>query len=242
MVATLMMVGALAAAYDPDPDVHKVPGPDFLIPCKLAAFKGDVKDVDAVRLFVSRDRGQMWELCEVIAPDKAAFTFRAKKSGEYWFTAQVKMKDGTLNPTNPADFTPMQKVRVTHGTESDAVPPSVPRRGAIADLTELEDELTRAELDLIRKEIKRLTEEGRLTPEVEARIDRLRVRLRDLRDRLRPDRPVTSPPLVFPDPLPTVPPPRPDDSRLPRRNVPTDPLTLPAIRPAAPPPPAPVGR
>ncbi len=230
MVTTLVMVAALAGAYDPTGDVHKVPGPDFLIPCKLAAFKGEAKDVDAVRLYVSRDRGQTWELYESIAPDKAAFTFRAKKPGEYWFTAQVKMKDGTLNPSNVADFAPMQKALVASGTEPTLTKPTV-----FEALIELDEELTRAELDQIRKQIKRLTEEAKLTPEVRERIDRLRVRLGDLRHRLRPDR-SSAPPLIFPDPLPA---PKPDDTRLPSLNVPTDPLVIPPVRPAAPMPRAP---
>lgn len=242
MVASLLMVGALAAAYEPEPDVHKVPGPYFQIPCKLAALKDDAKNVDSVRLFVSRDRGQMWELYETITPDKTAFTFCAKKPGEYWFTAQVKAKDGTLNPANPAEFAPMQKVRVATGTESDPLPPPFPspavqpRRGAISEVAELEDDLTRAELELIRKEIKRLTEETKLTPEVEAKIDRLRGRLRDLRDRLRPaDRsPSAAPPLTFPDPLPPLPAPRPGDSYLPPLKFPTDPVIVPVVRPVAP--------
>ncbi|MBM3979615.1 MAG: hypothetical protein FJ304_04905 [Planctomycetes bacterium] len=240
MVASLLMVGALAAAYEPEPDVHTVPGPNFQIPCKLAALKDDAKNVDSVRLFVSRDRGQMWELYETITPDKTAFTFCAKKPGEYWFTAQVKAKDGTLNPANPAEFAPMQKVRVATGTESDPLPPPFPtpavqpRRAADREVAELEDDLTRAELELIRKEIKRLTEETKLTPDVEAKIDRLRARLRDLRERLWPNRPSAAPPLTFPDPLPPLPAPKPDDGRLPSSAFPIDPLIVPVVRPVAP--------
>jgi hypothetical protein len=261
MIPTFVLTAALAVgAYEPVPtpaaptDIHKVPGPAFLIPCKVAA----ADRVTHVQLWVSADRGQKWDLYEEITPDKPAFTFIAKKPGEYWFAPRIKKKDGTLSPADTAELVATQRVAVATGSDSPE-PPARPLARPTAKPTtaeavaELDDELTRVELELIRKEIKRLSEEKELTPEAEDKFDRLRGRLRDLRERLRPDRdysgttagpwgpatasPALPPPAVVPS---TTPAPPPDDPRIPPSRVPTDPLILPSApmpvpaRPVAP--------
>jgi|GEM_PF-6561736 len=187
MIPTFVMIAMFATGADkspPDlPELCTVPGPYFKIPCKVDA----LKNVERVQLYMSDNRGEKWILYSQCTPDQPWFTFRAKQPGEYWFTARLKMKDGTLNPPNLADFVPMQRVAVIHGTDPPACPMTM-RKGEstlAATATELDEELTRLELDLIRKEIKRLTEEARLTPDVEQKIDRLRNRLSEVRIRLR---------------------------------------------------------
>jgi hypothetical protein len=110
MVATFVMVAALTAGYQPP--IHKTPGPTIKIPCKVDGAQA----IDRVQLYVSDNRGRTWALYEEITPDKAAFTFLARKPGEYWFTARLKKKDGTLDPANPGDFVVMQRVEVETGT------------------------------------------------------------------------------------------------------------------------------
>jgi hypothetical protein len=196
MVPTVVMIAALVAAYDPVSEVplYKTPGPTLRIPCKVDGTAA----VERVQLYVSDNRGKTWTLYEEIAPDQTAFTFQARKPGEYWFTARLKKRDGTLDPADPADFVVMQRVAVETGSGAE---PLLKPTAEIAG--ELDDELTRLELELIRKEIKRLSEEGRLTPDAEERIDRLRNRLRDARDRLRSRDPLrATPPLAGPQWIP----------------------------------------
>lgn len=252
MVAALVAVAALAAGGEPVPDLHKVPGPAFLIPCKVQL----ADQVAEVHLYVSADRGKTWQLYEEITPDKQAFTFVAKKAGEYWFAPRVKKKDGTLLPADVAELAATQRVAVATGSADEVgppplipptvAPPARPRAAPANAIDELDEELNRAELDLIRKEIKKLTEVNSFTPEVEDKIDRLRLRLRIVRDRMSPPRdPLVIPPTVYPQAGPPAieddvrfPPPFPDaDSFIrPSRVIP------PATRPVAPPPRAPEPR
>ena len=243
---TFVVAAVLAVGYEPVGEVplHKVPGPAFLIPCKVEA--ADL--VAVVQLWVSADRGQKWALHEEITPDKQAFTFDAKKPGEYWFAPRIKKRDGKFLPADTADLVATQRVAVATGSEAPtwagAVAPV--RKPTAADtVAELDEELTRVEIELIRKDIKKLSEMKELTTEAEDKIYQLRHRLRDLRERLNPDR--DGPATLSPDrprAYPMVGPPAIDDRLIPASPVPTDPLILPpaAVKPAPAPPAAPLPR
>lgn len=264
MISVFVVVAALAAGGEPVPDLHKVPGPAFLIPCKVQL----ADQVAEVHLYVSADRGVTWQLYEQITPDKQAFTFVAKKAGEYWFAPRVKKKDGTLLPGDLAELAATQRVAVATGSADEVgppplIPPTVVApparpRAPVNAVDELDGELNRIELDLIRKEMKRLSEANSLTPDVESKIDSLRQRLGMIRDRMSPSR---NDPLVIPPPssggstlppptiAPSVPPPAiEDDVRFPPPFPDADSfvrpsrVTPPATRPVAPPPRAPEPR
>jgi hypothetical protein len=248
MLTTLVAAAALAAGYDPVSDipVHKTPGPAFQIPCKVDG----IKAVESVQLFVSDNRGKTWTLYEEITPDKAAFTFLARKPGEYWFTARLKKKDGTLDPADTANFAVMQRVAVETGTGYEPPPPAPTKpaptkRSPAAVADELDAELIQLELDLIRKEIKRLSESKEFTRETEDKIDRLHQRLSEIRMRLRRD---DKPGTTLPGSTLPLLPSSPDDSRIPPAVVPADPFAIipvapvqtppvliPMVRPTAPP-------
>ena len=249
MIPTFVMAAALAVgAYEPVPtplapaDIHKVPGPAFQIPCKVQA--ADL--VAQVQLWVSANHGKSWELYEEITPDKPAFTFIAKKPGEYWFAPRIKKKDGTMLPADTAELVATQRVAVATG--SDNSEPLTKQKPTAADaVAELDEELTRVELELIRKEIKRLSEMKELTPETADKFDRLRSRLQEMRYRL-PNRdplvigPSTAPGTASPGPVlvPWTPSPPPDDLRIPPSQVPVAPRVIPVApmpvpaRPVAP--------
>jgi hypothetical protein len=233
MIATFVMVAALTASgYDPAPEVHKIPGPAFQIPCKV----DQPKEIDRVQLYVSDNRGKTWALYQEITPNEDSFTFYARKPGEYWFTARLKKKDGTLVPTDQAKFVVMQRVAVETGTGYGEPASPLPSVKPIATATEiakeLDDELTRVEMELIRKEIKRLAEVKKFTPETGDKIDRLRMRLRDVQAHIRRNRddsPLatqSNPPAVYP-PSPYIPPPAATDDRIPPTTTPTIPSVIP---------------
>lgn len=257
MVPTLVMAAALAVGgTEPPPppapaptEVYKVPGPAFQIPCKVQA--ADL--IAAVQLWVSADRGKSWEMYDEITPDKSAFTFVAKRAGEYWFAPRIKKKDGQMLPAGVADLVATQRVEVATGgvgTEPPPLPIPSPKRTAqtaAEAVAELDEELTRVELELIRKEIKRLSEAKELSPEAEEKFDRLRLRLRLLGDRHRPDRcGPPAPPHAQPGPL-TAPMAAPavqaDELRIPPSAVPADPFVRPVpLTPAPARPEAPLPR
>lgn len=246
MVATFVMVAALTAnGYDPvaDVPVYKTPGPAFKIPCKVDGAQA----IERVQLYVSDNRGKSWTLHDEITPDQDAFVFQARKAGEYWFTARLKKKDGSLDPARTADFVVMQRVEVETG--SGYVEPVYPKskQPAAEAAKELEEELTRIEIELIRKEIKRLSGAKKLTPETEDKIDRLRGRLRETQARIQRDSedPTdglrSSPPPIFPSPY--MPPSAPDDRIPPTATPPAlPPIPTAPGRPAAPMPHAPATR
>lgn len=251
MISTLVVALALAAGGEPVPELHKVPGPAFLIPCKVQL----ADQVAEVHLYVSADRGKTWQLYEEITPDKQAFTFVAKKAGEYWFAPRVKKKDGTLLPGDVAELAATQRVAVATGSADEVIPPPLvppptvsppPRPRTNADaVEELDEELTRVELGLIRKEIKRLADSNSLTPDVEEKIDRLRQRLATISGRMPPRRDQFDiPPTVYPQ----VGPPAVDDSRIPPQPAEGSFVRPPRVtpppegRPVAPPPRAPAPR
>lgn len=208
MVPTIVVVAAFISANDPHlPELIKLPsGAGLQIPCAVR----EPKEAACVQLYVSDNRGATWALYSEIAPDKDAFVFFPKRGdGEYWFTARVKKKDGTFDPTRVEGSVPMQRVRFGDGAEKPVAAPTQPARqyadwtplgvpstpaptvspirpkSAMQEVDELAEDLTRLEIALIRKEIKRLAEEKELTQETTDKIDRLRSRLRDLRHQLR---------------------------------------------------------
>ena len=58
--------------------------------------------VSHVDLFVSRDRGGVWEMAAQAKPDAKFIPFVAKEDGLYWLSMVVVYKDGTQDPPNVA--------------------------------------------------------------------------------------------------------------------------------------------
>jgi hypothetical protein len=247
MIAVFVVVAAfLSTACGAGlPELVPIPGPSCKIPCKVR----EPNEVERVQLYVSEDRGKTWAKYAQGPANVVEFTFCAPKAGEYWFTARVRKKDGTLDPADPADFKPMQRVMVTTGAGGAARAPDAPQPLSIKLLTlpaarELDTELSRLEMEFIRveaewirKELKRLGAEEELTDAGRERLGKLRKRLVELRDALRAAQADAPRPVA----LPAVP--KADDRTPvtePAPGLPAVP-TLPA-RPVAPPPHAPAPR
>src|SRR5205807_10400571 len=73
--------------------------------------------VSHVELFVSRDRGGVWESVAQAKPDQKFIAFTAKDDGLYWLNMVVVFKDGMQEPANVAAVPPAQKLLI------DATPP-----------------------------------------------------------------------------------------------------------------------
>jgi hypothetical protein len=73
--------------------------------------------VSYVELFVSRDRGGVWEPVAQAKPDQKFISFMAKEDGLYWLNMVVVFKDGTQEPANVAAVPPAQKLLI------DTTPP-----------------------------------------------------------------------------------------------------------------------
>lgn len=81
---------------------------NFKIPFNLsAAQKSRIKEVI---LLVSQDRGEHWKAVSRTDSDHPAFSFRAARDGEYWFTVQTRTNDGKVSPTLDTDVEPKLKV------------------------------------------------------------------------------------------------------------------------------------
>lgn len=68
--------------------------------------------VSYVELFVSRDRGGVWESVAQAKPDQKFISFHAKDDGLYWLSMVVVYKDGTQDPENVAAKPPAQKLLI----------------------------------------------------------------------------------------------------------------------------------
>ncbi|MEX0938670.1 MAG: Ig-like domain repeat protein [Pirellulales bacterium] len=78
-----------------------------------------------VLLYVSKDRGQTWELAARAEPRLLGFTFRAPHDGEYWFSLRTVDDQGSLSPEGPHQ----PELRVTVDTVAPRLDVSA-RRGA----------------------------------------------------------------------------------------------------------------
>src|SRR5262245_44183799 len=96
---------------EPEPiPVFKVPGPAFKIPCNVPDRR---RGVVGVELWVSLDSGKSWAKSAALSwddadPNAKEFEFHAKRSGEHWFAARVKFKDGRHDPEKPSELVPAQ--------------------------------------------------------------------------------------------------------------------------------------
>ncbi len=99
---------------------------DFKIPIRIRAEKR--VELKELRLYVSSDLGQTWDLQEKGPPDKEFFAYVANKDGTYWFTVATVNLQGDEKP-NPYKMPPMQKV-VVDTTRPEVSILSAKRRGA----------------------------------------------------------------------------------------------------------------
>lgn len=106
--ALLWMAGAAAAVFAEGEDVVYLKQPLFKIPVQVASDKlGQIKEL---RLFVSTDQGQTWDLVKSAEPTQQSFTFRAQGDGEYWFTLAYVDQAGVVEPPDVRREPPGLKV------------------------------------------------------------------------------------------------------------------------------------
>jgi hypothetical protein len=51
-----------------------------------------------IRLYVSRDRGKVWQQVQAVSPDAGKFNFQAATDGEYWFLVRTLDSKNQLHP------------------------------------------------------------------------------------------------------------------------------------------------
>lgn len=127
---------AVARAAEPAPSrSRRVPlvyhkSRSFRIP-----FNVDVADrprLKEIQLFSSSDLGFHYEMASRTTPDRPAFTFRAPRDGEYWFTVRTVDAKGNLYPADDdAPVEPSMKVVVDSTKPTLLVEPDG-RRGSLA--------------------------------------------------------------------------------------------------------------
>jgi RNA polymerase sigma factor (sigma-70 family) len=62
------------------------------------------RDVRALHLYASEDRGSSWQLAAKASPTDQAFHFRAPQDGVYWFAVQTVDRAGRAEPPDPSKF------------------------------------------------------------------------------------------------------------------------------------------
>lgn len=94
--AALLLALLPAAAQPPAGErVFYTRSPEFRIPFNIDGGDGRIT---GVRLYVSEDFGQSWQLRATAAPGDRAFPFQARLDRWYWFTVQTVDAQNRLNP------------------------------------------------------------------------------------------------------------------------------------------------
>jgi hypothetical protein len=78
-----------------------------------------IREIQALILLVSNDKGRTWEPVDKKAPDVPQFIYHAPADGSYWFIIQQEDRAGRATPANPERVKPNQAVIV------DTVPPLI---------------------------------------------------------------------------------------------------------------------
>ncbi|WP_254508012.1 hypothetical protein [Anatilimnocola floriformis] len=68
---------------------------DVIIPFTVRATDAQGRAPSLVRIYVSLDQGQGWQLYQEVKPAEKSFRFRAKRDAEFWFATQTVNADGT---------------------------------------------------------------------------------------------------------------------------------------------------
>lgn len=69
--------------------------PDVIIPFTVRTRDAQGRAPAKVRVYVSIDQGQKWELLQDVKSEEKGFRFKAKKDAEFWFATQTINADGT---------------------------------------------------------------------------------------------------------------------------------------------------
>jgi hypothetical protein len=94
-----------------DPGVYEMRVREMKIPILVASERR--AELKYLRLMVSADQGQSWEIAATISPDEDAFSFRAPRDGLYWLTVQAVPLDGTKESSDlRGSLRPMLKISV----------------------------------------------------------------------------------------------------------------------------------
>jgi hypothetical protein len=132
----LALVAPHATAADSAPKrTQRVPmvyhkSRSFRIPFNVEA--ADRPRLKEIQLFSSADLGFHYEMASRTTPDRPAFTFRAPRDGEYWFTVRTVDAKGNLYPADDdAPIEPSMKVVVDTTKPVLLIEPDG-RRGSLA--------------------------------------------------------------------------------------------------------------
>ena len=68
---------------------------DVIIPFTVRATDAQGRPPALVRVYVSLDQGQAWQLYQEVKPAEKSFRFRAKRDAEFWFATQTVNADGS---------------------------------------------------------------------------------------------------------------------------------------------------
>ena len=111
-----LLVCCLLLAPDPAPDrdVFEITTRSFRLPVMVDPARR--KEIRAIILHVSRDKGKTWSVVAQIGPDQTEFRYDSPQDGLYWFAVQVHQTDNTFDPAHVKDFDRFIKVLVRTGT------------------------------------------------------------------------------------------------------------------------------
>ncbi|QDU64681.1 Ser-Thr-rich glycosyl-phosphatidyl-inositol-anchored membrane family protein [Planctomycetes bacterium Pan216] len=146
LASTLVAAGP---AYAEDDLVH-LRQPVFKIPVQVAPNKARL--IKELRLFVSTDLGQTWQMIETADPSRKSFTFRSQEDGEYWFSLVYVDRKGRAEPENVEREAPGLRVVVDTQAPRVRLDSLAERDGKIGVAWKVDDE--KIDLESLKLEIR----------------------------------------------------------------------------------------
>ena len=113
--------------------------------------------ITQMRLYVSTDQGKTWKHVRDYRPTAKFVQYKAPRDGQYWFSIQLVLKDGTSSPAQVKDLTPLRKLYIN--TRRRALKP----KKSYEEL-ERETRKLRREVEELRKRVRELTGGRRMEP------------------------------------------------------------------------------
>ena len=91
---------AQTSGHNPQPAKPQAPlyitaQTDIIIPFTVRATDPQGRPPALVRIYVSLDQGQGWQLYQEVKPAEKSFRFRARRDAEFWFATQTVNADGS---------------------------------------------------------------------------------------------------------------------------------------------------
>lgn len=113
-IGLLCLALQVPALHGDDLNTWRVKYREFLIPVRVDPNRAN--ELQAIRLYVSVDKGKTWLRAGEVNPQASAFRYKATREGLHWFTVQVVSKESGPEPADLSTARPALIVIIDSNT------------------------------------------------------------------------------------------------------------------------------